>query len=134
MSSVAGNQPKDGNAPRRRRILIVDDHEDSAEGMAVLLRACGHEARAAHDAHAALEAAEEYRPDVVILDIGLPGMDGFEAARRLRERFPSHPLRLVALTGYGQEEDRRRAREAGFDHHLVKPLDIARLRELIEAD
>ena len=88
----------------------------------------GHEVRAVHDGPAALAAVEALRPDVVLLDIGMPGMSGYEVARRLRERPGGAALRLVALTGWGAEDDRRRTREAGFDHHLVKPVAPAELR------
>jgi CheY-like chemotaxis protein len=91
----------------------------------------GGEVQVAHDGPAALEAIEKYRPDVVLLDIGMPGMDGFEVARRVRERDEFSRMTLIALTGWGQEEDRRRTREAGFDHHLVKPADIGALQSLL---
>jgi PAS domain S-box-containing protein len=106
----------------RRRILVVDDNADSAEALALALGAIGHEVRLAGDGPSALEVAAEFKPQVVLLDIGLPGMDGYEVARRLRARKEWAGVVLVALTGYGQEEDRRRARDAGFDHHLVKPI------------
>jgi signal transduction histidine kinase/ActR/RegA family two-component response regulator len=105
----------------RRRILIVDDNADSAEALALALGA-GHEVRLAADGPSALKAAAEFRPDVVLLDIGLPGMDGYEVGRRLRAETGSHGMVLVALTGYGQEQDRQRSRDAGFEHHLVKPI------------
>jgi PAS domain S-box-containing protein len=105
----------------RRRILIVDDNADSAEALALALGTTGHEVRLAGDGPSALSAAAEFQPDVVLLDIGLPGMDGYEVARRLRSGSGLPHVFMVALTGYGQEADRERAREAGFDHHLVKP-------------
>ena len=106
----------------RRRILVVDDNVDAAKSLARLLtRLYGQEVRVAHDGPAALAAAGEFRPEVVLLDIGLPGMDGYEVARRLRERPEFEETLLVALTGWGQEADRERSRAAGFDHHLVKP-------------
>jgi signal transduction histidine kinase len=114
-----------------RRILVVDDNGDAADSLALLLSIAGHATRTARDGPQALAAAEEFRPEVVILDLGLPGIDGYEMARRLRERYgPDAPL-LVALTGYGQEEDRRRSHEAGFDHHVVKPPDLAILESLL---
>jgi signal transduction histidine kinase/ActR/RegA family two-component response regulator len=118
-----------------RRILVVDDNGDAAESLAMLLRMMGNEVRTTHDGPAALEAARAYRPDVVLLDLGLPRMSGYEVCRRLREeQFANGPL-IVALTGYGQDEDRRRTNEAGFDHHLVKPVDPDELREvLVEGD
>lgn len=105
----------------RRRILIVDDDADSAEALALALGA-GHEVRLAADGASALKAAEEFRPDVVLLDIGLPGMDGYDVGRRLRAETGSDGMVLVALTGFGQEQDRRCSRDAGFEHHLVKPV------------
>jgi CheY-like chemotaxis protein len=110
--------------------LVVDDNVDGAESLATLLKLLGHEVHVAHDGPAALLATADVRPEVVFLDIGLPGMDGYEVARRLRRPGRSEAL-LVALTGYGQEEDRRRSREAGFDHHLVKPVDPAVLEDLL---
>jgi CheY-like chemotaxis protein len=105
-----------------RRILVVDDNADSAEALALALGATGHEVRLAGDGPSALDVAAEFRPEVVLLDIGLPGMDGYELARRFRASKEWSGIVLVALTGYGQEEDRRRAQDAGFDHHLVKPV------------
>src|SRR5262249_37700005 len=98
-----------------------------------LLRALGHDVRTAYDGTAALRITHEYRPEVVMLDIGLPGMSGFEVAREIRRSANPQPLMLVAFTGYGQDDDRRRVREAGFDHHLVKPLDPAALEKIIES-
>jgi two-component system CheB/CheR fusion protein len=113
-----------------RRILVVDDDIDGAQSLALLLGAWGHEVREAHDGVTALEAARAFRPQVVLLDIGLPGgLDGNEVARRLRDQEALDGVVLVALTGWGQDEDRRRAREAGFDHFFVKPLDPETLGE-----
>jgi CheY-like chemotaxis protein len=117
---------------RRRRILLVDDNVDAAESLSMLLGLQGHEVRVAHDGQTALRAAEEFQPEVVLLDIGLPRMDGNEVARRLRERPESDGMLLVALTGYGQDEDRRRSHEAGFNAHLLKPVDLAALQGLLE--
>ncbi len=114
-----------------RRVLVVDDNADGAEMLAEFLRAEGHEVRTAHDGPAALQAAESFRPEVVFLDIGLPRMDGYEIARRLRQQAELKSSFLVALTGYGQEEDRRRTEEAGFDAHLVKPADPDELQRLL---
>jgi PAS domain S-box-containing protein len=122
-----------GNARIRRRVLIVDDDRDLAETAAVLLKASGHEVRIAHDGASALAIAAEYRPDVVLLDIGLPGMNGYDVARHLRASEQRHPMMLVALTGYGHDVDRQRAREAGFDQHVVKPLEPATLERLVES-
>jgi PAS domain S-box-containing protein len=113
------------------RVLVVDDNVDTADSLAMLLRFYGHEVRAVHTGPRALQAARADAPDVILLDIGLPGMDGYEVARRLREQQGSGKVRLIAMTGYGQEADRRRSQDAGFDHHLVKPVDPARLQELL---
>jgi signal transduction histidine kinase len=122
-----GGEPAGGGAepapPPGRRLLVVDDNVDAADSLAVLLRLRGHEVRVAYGGAAALEAAEAYTPDVVFLDIGMPGMDGYEVARLLRRRPGLGGVVLAALTGWGQEEDRRRTADAGFDHHLVKPVD-----------
>jgi PAS domain S-box-containing protein len=115
----------------RLRILIVDDSPDGADSLAMLLEFGGHETHQAHDGLEAIEAAERLHPDVVLLDIGLPRMNGYEACRRIREQPWGRDLVLVALTGWGQEEDRNRSREAGFDAHLVKPVDHDVLLELL---
>jgi PAS domain S-box-containing protein len=129
--SVA-DEPSPGAAPAaRRRILIVDDHRDAANSLAVLLRLHGQEVRTAHDGLEAVEAARAFRPDVVLLDIGLPRLNGLEVARRLRENLGLTDALLVAVTGYGQLEDRGRSREAGFDAHLVKPVDLDALMPLL---
>ncbi len=116
--------------PGVRRILIVDDNVDTASGLAQLLKLSGHSTRIAHDGPAAILEAHAFEPDIILLDIGLPGMDGYEAVKRLRkEGFQN--TSIIALTGYGQEEDRRRSGEAGFDFHLVKPVDFDILTTLI---
>lgn len=115
-----------------RRVLVVEDHADVATTFAVLLETLGHEAVVARDGHAALDAAAQFSPEVAFIDIGLPGMDGYELARRLRRRGGPVPY-LVALTGYGQARDRERAAMAGFDRHLVKPVDLATLDEVFAA-
>jgi PAS domain S-box-containing protein len=114
-----------------QRILVVDDNIDSAESLATMLRLLGHEVHTVYDGPAAVRAAATFAPEVVLLDIGLPGMDGYEVARQLRALPQVRGAVLVAQTGWGQEEDRRRSREAGFDHHLVKPVDPAALREVL---
>ncbi|HKB35518.1 MAG TPA: ATP-binding protein, partial [Gemmataceae bacterium] len=116
---------------RSLRILIVDDNEDAASSLALMLRLQGHEVRVVHEGPAALETAGDFGPDVAVLDIGMPGMDGYELARRLRCLPRLAGVLLIALTGWGQEEFRRRSKEAGFDHHLVKPADPRTLRELL---
>jgi len=114
-----------------RRVLIVDDSEDGAESLAMLLEFGGHETYKAHDGIAALEAAERLRPDAVLLDIGLPRMNGYEVGRRIRQTPWGKQLTLVALTGWGQDEDRDRSRDAGFDAHMVKPVDLDALLKLL---
>jgi CheY-like chemotaxis protein len=111
---------------------VVDDIPDSAQSLARLLRRWGHEVYMAHDGPSALEAARSTRPEVVLLDIGLPGMDGYEVARQLRQDPDRTNTVLVALTGYGQSADRHQTRDAGFDQHLIKPVDTSALRELLD--
>jgi CheY-like chemotaxis protein len=110
--------------------MVVDDNFDSADTMAELVRLWGHDVRVAHDGPSALACAREFRPQVILLDVGLPGMDGYELARRLQADGLRGEL-LVSVTGYGQDEDRRRAEEAGFDHHLTKPVNPDTLRRLL---
>jgi signal transduction histidine kinase/DNA-binding response OmpR family regulator len=119
------------SAPQRRsRVLVVDDNADAARSLAMLLEVSGQDVRICYDGPSALAESETFQPEVILLDIGLPSMDGFEVARRLRERSDLPRPLLVALTGYGQAEDLRRSREAGFDHHLVKPADPETLTAL----
>ena len=118
-------------APSALRILLVEDNADSADALAHLLRRRGHETHVARDGVEGLREARARRPHVVLLDIGLPGLDGYEVARRLREDGGAAGTLLVALSGYGQEADRRRAREAGFDHHLVKPVKLHDLERVL---
>jgi CheY-like chemotaxis protein len=110
----------------------VDDNRDSADSLATLLQLMGYQTRTAYDGLAALEAAQAWRPDVVLLDIGLPGLNGYEVAHRLREEIGLKEVLLVALTGWGQEDDRRRSREVGFDLHLVKPVDLQALQAFLD--
>jgi CheY-like chemotaxis protein len=117
---------------RGRRILIVDDNQDAAESIAQYLQLEGHEVKTVGDGTEALASAPIYAPDIVLLDIGLPGMDGYEVAVRLRGLPQTASACLIALTGYGQPADRARAREAGFDHHLTKPADPDDLLRLID--
>jgi signal transduction histidine kinase/DNA-binding response OmpR family regulator len=138
-------QPGDGAAPRGagegdagaaasgRAVLVVDDNADAAAMLAELLGAWGHRARVAHDGPSALSLLREAQVDVALLDIGLPVMDGYELAEQIRREPRWRAMRLVALTGYGQDSDRRRSRDAGFDAHLVKPVDTQALRELLES-
>ena len=115
-----------------RRILVADDNRDSADSLALLLRLSGNEVETVHDGRAAVEAAERWRPHLALLDIGMPVLNGYEAARAIREAPWGRGLTLIAVTGWGQEEDRRRSREAGFDGHLVKPVDPAGLEALLQ--
>ncbi len=121
--------PAGSRAPSR--VLVVDDNTDAAQSLVVLLRMLGHEAAAAHDGASALAYAAAQRPDFVLLDLGMPGMDGYEVARRLRAQDPGGNLRLIALSGWGQEEDKRRTREAGFDFHLTKPAELGEIERLL---
>jgi signal transduction histidine kinase len=116
---------------RGARVLIVDDNIDSAQGLARLLRRRDYEVRLAHDGLSALNAARRFAPVAVLLDIGLPEMDGYEVARRLRAEAVCRDTTIIAVSGYGQEEDRRRSREAGFDYHLVKPVNFEQVRQLL---
>jgi CheY-like chemotaxis protein len=118
----------------KRRVLIVDDNVDAADSLAMLLKNDGHEAETAYSANTALEAVERLRPEIVLLDVGLPHTDGYEIARQLRASNTVPGMRLIALTGYGQEEDRERARAAGFDDHLLKPADMDALQRLLTCE
>lgn len=111
-----------------RRILVVDDHRDGAESLARLLQVMGHETAIAYDGLTAVAIAESFRPDVVLLDLGLPGLDGCDAARRIRAEPWGKKMVLIAATGWDQRE---RAHEAGFDHHMVKPVDLGELAKLL---
>jgi CheY-like chemotaxis protein len=116
-----------------RRIVVADDNEDSAESFAMLLSFSGHEVRVAHDGEAALDALREFRPDVAFLDIGMPGMTGYEVAEAVRAEPWGHEMKLVAVTGWGQPDDRMRAQTAGFDRHLIKPIDPAEVDRLLDS-
>jgi CheY-like chemotaxis protein len=113
------------------RVLVVDDNRDGAESLALLLSVGGHEAHVAHDGLAAIEAARRLQPDALLLDIGLPGLNGYEVCRRIRSEPWGSGIVLVAVTGWGQEEDLRRSRDAGSDTHMVKPVDPSRLMALL---
>jgi CheY-like chemotaxis protein/anti-sigma regulatory factor (Ser/Thr protein kinase) len=118
-------------APAARRVLVVDDNVDAAESVAMLMRCWGHEVRLAHDGTDGLRVADEYRPDLILLDIGLPGLNGHEVAKLLREKPEFAKTMLVAVTGYGQRSDRERSMDAGFDLHLTKPVDPERLQAIV---
>ncbi len=114
-----------------RRILVVDDNADAADSLGMLLEVRGDEVRIAYDGLEALEVAGQFEPEVVLLDIGMPKLSGYDVARRLRETHGDSML-IVAITGWGQEDDRQRARDSGFDHHFTKPVDFESLLELID--
>lgn len=116
------------------RILIIDDNADASEALAMLLVSDGHAVQTRLDGPQGLEAARTFRPDVVLLDIGLPGIDGYEVAKKLRESATTRDTMLIAITGYGQPGDQLRSAEVGFDHHLVKPVDIEALTRLLVGD
>jgi CheY-like chemotaxis protein len=117
--------------PSPHRVLVVDDNQDFANSLALILRAQGNDVRVAHDGEAALDLVEAWRPDIGFLDIGLPKLNGYDLARALRARAATTDMALVAVTGWGQENDRQRAFAAGFDHHLVKPAETARVLEIL---
>ena len=131
--TAASESPPTQKQQKRRRLMVIDDNRDAAESMSMLFELWGHEVICVYDGRTALEAAAKFRPDAVFLDIGLPGMDGYEIAERLRDSPQAARAVLVAITGYGQEEDRRRSREAGIDHHLVKPVAPDTLLKLLDS-
>lgn len=118
-------------AAKSRRVLVVDDNQDAADSLAMLLGVRGEEVRIAYDGAKALEVERDFKPDVVLLDIGLPAVSGYDVAERIREKRGNKVL-IVAITGWGQEKDLRRAEDAGIDHHFTKPVDFEALVALIE--
>jgi CheY-like chemotaxis protein len=114
-----------------KRVLLVDDSVDAATAMALLLEADGFDVRTAHDATEALAVSDTFMPQIVLLDIGLPGMDGYRLAAEMRARPATADALLIAVTGYGQAHDRQRSKEAGFDHHLVKPVAFAEIQRAV---
>lgn len=137
---LAENQMADVNTPpapavktppNRFRILVVDDNHDSALSLAMMLSIMGHDTRTAHDGETAVATAESFLPDVVLLDIGLPKLNGYEAAQRIRESAWGRSMFLIAVTGWGQEEDRQRSSEVGLNVHMVKPVEPAALERLL---
>ncbi len=118
-------------SPATCRILVVDDNQDAANALNMLLKVLGNETRTAFDGAQALKEAEAFQPDVVLLDLHMPGLNGYETARQLREQPWGRGMVLIALTGYGQDEDKRRTQAAGFDHHLVKPVEMEALQKLL---
>jgi CheY-like chemotaxis protein len=121
-------------SPTGQRVLLVDDNADSSESLSLLLQAKGHETRIAVQGEEAVETADDFRPDCVVLDLGLPGIDGYEVARRLRERPYGATLTLVALTGWAGKDVRLKAAAAGFDYHLVKPVNFEELERIVTAE
>ncbi|HKE15599.1 MAG TPA: GAF domain-containing protein, partial [Kofleriaceae bacterium] len=126
--------PRVDRGPSGVRILLVDDNTDAADVLAEVLRGAGHEVAVAYDGPQALGVARDFQPNAALLDIGLPVLDGYELAAKLREIMPGAPLQLIAVTGYGQDTDKRRSRAAGFDAHLVKPVDLRALLALLDVD
>jgi len=126
--------PSNVKARRQRRILVADDNRDAGDTLAMLLCLDGHDVHVAHDGLQALELFGQVQPDVVILDIGMPGLSGHEVARRIRERGGECPVTLIAVTGWGQKADKDRATEAGFDFHFTKPVEPRLLSELLLRD
>jgi signal transduction histidine kinase/CheY-like chemotaxis protein len=129
-SSTAVNRTEVVPGPKRR-ILVVDDNRDSAESMAQMLHLCGNEVATAFDGFEAVERAGVFRPDVILMDVGMPQLNGYEATRRIREQTWGKSITIIALTGWGQESDRTQTRDAGCDGHLVKPVSLADLQELL---
>jgi CheY-like chemotaxis protein len=121
-------------SPTGQRVLLVDDNTDSSEPLSLLLQAKGHETRISVEGEEAIAMADEFLPDCVLLDLGLPGIDGYEVARRLRGRPYGAKLTLVALTGWAGKEIRVKAAEAGFDYHLVKPVNLEELERIVTAE
>jgi len=130
-AGVAGNPIPSGASTRRHRVLVVEDNADARDMLVILLKRAGHDVRAASDGLEAITAAESFAPEIVLLDVGLPGLDGYGVARELRSLHCTSNALLVALTGYGQEEDREKALAAGFDHPLLKPAEPSAVLELI---
>jgi CheY-like chemotaxis protein len=120
-----------GNDSSPLRVLVVDDNRDAAILMGRLLSTLGNDVQVVHDGFAALEAAEQFKPEAVLLDIGLPEMDGYDTARMMRELPSCKDILIIAVTGWGQDDDREKGRLAGFDHHVVKPADSATLMQLL---
>jgi CheY-like chemotaxis protein len=118
-------------APIGRRILVADDNQDAADSLAMLLEMSGHDVRVVHDGRAALSVAQTFRPDTMLLDIGMPELNGYEVARALRQEPWGSSITLIALTGWGQGSDRQRAIDAGFDRHLTKPIDPDALEAIL---
>ena len=130
-AAAVPDAPPASSRQRRRRVLIVDDNRDAADSLGALLQMLGAEVRVVHSGPSALETLERFKPEIAFLDIGMPEMDGYEVARRIRGMQQWRELRLVALTGWGQERDRRQSKAAGFDQHLIKPADVSALQAVL---
>jgi CheY-like chemotaxis protein len=130
-SLVKPSVAREEHPTSRLRLLVVDDNRDSVESLSTLLRLMGNDVEQAYDGVEAVDVVHSFRPHVVLLDVGLPRRDGYEAARLIRREPWGRDVVLIALTGWGQEQDRKRSREAGFDHHLVKPVDPKALMKLV---
>jgi CheY-like chemotaxis protein len=133
-TDAAAKAPTIEDTPRRlvsRRVLVVDDNEDSAESLALLLRLGGHLVETAHDGEAALEVADRFQPDAILLDLGMPRLNGYEVCERIRMQPWGQSVLMIAQTGWGQAQDRARTLEAGFDAHLTKPIDPAVVQEML---
>ena len=126
------NHNQKRHCPRQRRILVVDDNRDATDGLAMMLQMEGHHIQAAYDGLEAIQVAASFRPELVLLDIGIPKMNGYEVARHIRKQPWGNSMVLIAMTGWGQEKDKRRSLEAGFDHHQTKPVDAATLEKLLD--
>ena len=125
------NPPLTHSAPRRFKILVVDDNHDSALSLAMMLSIMGHETRTAHDGESAVVTAEAFLPEVVLLDIGLPKLNGYEVAQRIRDTAWGASMYLIAVTGWGQDEDRQRSSEVGLNLHMVKPVEPSALEKVL---
>jgi CheY-like chemotaxis protein len=131
MASAVPLSPQAPHEVVRKRIIVVDDNDDQVQSLAMLLTMMGHTVKIATSGHEAIEKAIEFRPDVMLIDLGMPGMEGDEVARRLRARPETEHVFLVAQTGWGGDTDRLRSKEAGFDDHLVKPVTMVRLEQVL---
>jgi CheY-like chemotaxis protein len=130
LSEATTSPPQPADAARLK-LLVIDDNVDAADSLRMLLTLNGHAAQAAHDSTAALQAAQDQKPDAILMDIGLPGLNGYQLAERVRATPGLQEVILVAVTGYGQPEDQQRSKRAGFDHHMVKPVDHQQLRKML---
>jgi two-component system CheB/CheR fusion protein len=133
VADAAGPVPEDPSPSAVCRVLVVEDNQDVAESLEILLSGEGYEVRLAHDGPSSIEIARAFRPHVVLLDIELPGMDGYDVAHHLRGQAETQAAALIALTGYGQAKDRQRSQAAGFDHHLLKPIQYDKLEPVIRS-